>query len=245
MRSLTPSKVPPGFTRVLIGRYHLILRDELTAATPRLLAALAEIQHSGTGRGNRRGGFRLPLDGHPELFVRFARRGGLMRFVTRDLYFGQHPRPFQELAVAIEAGRRGIPATTPMGAIVETAVCGLYRGAFLTRALDGRTLWEYLQSKPAADDRTRVFTLVREGLAAMHRGGLQHADLNLHNFFVCESAAGPSVTLLDLDKARLFPGRLPQRLQRGHLKRLLRSARKLDPDGRFLDSSAILELFAE
>ena len=50
---------------------------------------------------------------------------------------------------------------------------------------------------------------------------------------------GPGV---NVDKARLFRTALPNRHRRANLARLLRSARKLDPQGRYLDSRAVAML---
>src|SRR5712692_834158 len=56
-----------------------------------------------TGIGNRRGVFKLSPADSPELYVRCAYRGGLMRLVTRDLYVGAVPRVLRELRVSIDA----------------------------------------------------------------------------------------------------------------------------------------------
>jgi RIO-like serine/threonine protein kinase len=73
----------------------------------------------------------------------------------------------------------------------------------------------------------------------MHERGLYHADLNLHNLLVSEHDESFSVIILDLDKARIFDGPVPAALRRRNAARILRSARKLDPNGRFLDESEI------
>jgi len=76
----------------------------------------------------------------------------------------------------------------------------------------------------------------------MHDAGVMHADLNLHNLFVGNSGERMTVVILDLDKAQLFNGAVPPAHRRANFARLARSARKLDPDSRYLDkkSRAIL-----
>jgi hypothetical protein len=72
----------------------------------------------------------------------------------------------------------------------------------------------------------------------MHNGGLLHADLNLHNLFVTKAGERLIVVILDLDKAQLFDGPVPHRRRRVNFARLARSARKLDPERRYLNAKA-------
>src|SRR6185437_15148410 len=91
------------FSRISAGPYQLYLRAELAPHAVALAAALGELgDASSIGIGNRGGGFRLALPGMPELFVRRSRRGGAMRLLLDDLYFGLQPRPLRELLVAAE-----------------------------------------------------------------------------------------------------------------------------------------------
>src|ERR1700719_2283980 len=88
------------FSRFSAGPYQLYLRADLAPHAAALAAALGEFGAAGaTGNANRGGGLRLTLPGGPELFVRRARRGGAIRRVLDDLYFGFHPRPLTELIV--------------------------------------------------------------------------------------------------------------------------------------------------
>ena len=93
----------------------------------------------------------MDLGDGAELFARRGRRGGLIASILSDVYFGITPRPLTELAVTIEAMRRGIPVAEPMGAMIEWLSPVLYRGFFLTRAVRGMTLWEFVK---ADDDPT-------------------------------------------------------------------------------------------
>ena len=64
-------------------------------------------------------------------------------------------------------------------------------------------------------------------------------SLNLHNLLVTRRAESFSVVILDLDKARLYHPPLVPSLRRRNFDRLIRSARKLDPKGEFVDAEAI------
>ncbi|MBF6559772.1 MAG: hypothetical protein IVW56_05720 [Candidatus Binataceae bacterium] len=237
----------PDFPRFGLGRRVLYIRRDLAPRATAIFAALARLAAyppATAGRGNRASGFRLPLDGGSEIFARVGRRGGLIGRLLSDLYLGVTPRPVRELAVANEARLRGIPIAEPLGAMVETVVPGLYRGTFLTRAMAGMTLWEFLRTDDDPLVRTHVIGHARGAIDTMHRGGLLHADLNLHNLFVTQAGDQFSVVILDLDKARLFPAPIAPARRHGNLARLARSARKLDPDGACLDPRMIAMLTA-
>jgi hypothetical protein len=234
-----------GFSRISAGPYQLYLREDLAPRASALATALDELGTGGSvgagkrGAGNRGGGFRLALPGGPDLFVRHARRGGAIRLLLDDLYFGLHPRPLDELSVAVEAARRGVPLAEPCGAAVRWVVPGLYRGFFITRAAAGMTLWEFLRTDDDSSVRAHVLQRAREAIETMLREGLEHPDLNLDNLFVTPHGESFAVIILDLDKARLRDRPVSGAARRRSAARLMRSARKLDPRGRFLDSAAL------
>jgi 3-deoxy-D-manno-octulosonic acid kinase len=231
----------PEFVSFSFDRRILYLRKSLAPLADAIVAALAEPARSGAGgEGNRQSASRIVLPGAPEMVARAARRGGLMRRLLTDLYFGLAPRPLRELQVTLEARRRGIPVADPMGAMVQWAAPGVYRGFFLTRAIAGMTLWELLRTERDLLVRGPVLEQARLAIATMHARGLFHADLNLHNLFVTRVGASYTVIILDLDKARLFGPPLAPALRRRNLRRLLRSARKLDPDSADLAIQSIL-----
>jgi len=181
----------------------------------------------------------MRLDGGPELFARWGRRGGLARFITPDIYFGASTRPLRELAIANEARLRGVPIAEPLGAMIEAVAPGFYRSAFITRALTGMTLWQFLRADDDAVVRAHVVELARHAIDTMHNGGVLHADLNLHNLFVSTAGERLIVVILDLDKAQLFDGPVPSGRRHTNFVRLARSVRKLDPDRRYLDAKSL------
>lgn len=233
----------PDFPHFGLGRRVLYVRRDLAPFATAIFAALAQLNHaSQSGAGNRGSGFPLKLDGGPALFARWGRRGGLIRFITPDIYFGAGARQLRELTIANEARLRGIPIAEPLGAVIEAVAPGFYRGAFITRALSGMTLWEFLRADDDPVVRAHVVELARRAIDTMHDAGLLHADLNLHNLFVSNAGERMTAVILDLDKAQLFNGAVPPARRRMNFARLARSARKLDPEHRCLDkrSYAIL-----
>lgn len=228
-----------GFLTFRSGHETLLIRQELADKASVILKAIHSLRQGRIGVGNRCSGFELSLEGAPELFVRLARRGGLIRYLASDLYIGFHPRVFRELDIALKALARGIPVATPMGAVVETVAPGLYRAAMITRAMHGKTLWDLFCTECNHACIEDVLEQARIAIASMHRGGLSHADLNLHNLFVTAETHDPRVIILDLDKARFYASPLPNRLRRKHLARLMRSARKLDPQSRVIDAQTL------
>jgi 3-deoxy-D-manno-octulosonic acid kinase len=190
-------------------------------------------------KGNRGSGRRLELEDGSALFARQAKRGGMARLVLNDTFFGISARPFNELIVAAEAFRRGVPIAEPMGAMVQWLAPAIYRGFFLSRAIAGMTLWEFIQTDDDPIVLKHILMTARAAIVTMHDKGLFHADLNLHNLMVTQSGESFKVMIIDLDKARLFDSSLDASQRHANAQRLIRSARKLDPQGRYLDASAL------
>jgi Lipopolysaccharide kinase (Kdo/WaaP) family len=244
LRSGTPApQTAADFPKFVLGRRVVYLHRNLSDRAPVVSQLLSELR-SANGAGNRQGGFRLKLDDELELFVRVNRRGGLARVLFKELYFGRAARPLRELAITAEAARRGIPVAEPLGAVVEWLAPLAYRGAVLTRAMSGMTLWEFVRTDDDDDVRRHVLELTGRTLDLMHRRGLFHADLNLHNLFVTQAFESFRIAIIDLDKARLFRSAVPPRMRQRNLARLRRSARKLDPNGRYFDVAALERLTA-
>jgi 3-deoxy-D-manno-octulosonic acid kinase len=229
----------PAFTRIAAGRRVLIIHGGIIRHAAELLERLRDLGARGSGAGNRASAHRIALEGGPELIARRARHGGAMRFLLTDTFFGINPRPIRELAVAAEAHRRGIAVAEPAAALVQWLGPGVYRGFFVTRALPGMTLWEFIRTDDDPIVRRHVLLKARAAVATMHNLGLFHADLNLHNLLVTPRGENFEVVILDLDKARLLNEPLPARMRRANAQRLLRSARKLDPAGRYFDAQSL------
>ena len=239
------STLDADFERFETGRRVVVLHREIASLADLIVVEIDRLATSQTtGVGNRESGFRLTLAGAPEMFVRRARRGGLISALITDLYLGIRPRPLEELRVASEAKRRGIAIADPMGAIVEWAGPVLYRGYFLTRHVAGMTLWDFVRTDDDPIVRRHVLQEAANAIRTMHERGLFHADLNLHNLMVTQAAESFAIKILDLDKSGIYPGPIKDSLRRANIARLIRSARKLDPSGKFFDANALAILQA-
>ena len=234
----------PNFSTFKIGRRELVIHRDIAPQAAQIMQKLGELTSAvEAGAGNRQSAHRMYLDGGLELFARRGRRGGLIASILNDVYVGMTPRPLNELAVTVEAMRRGIPVAEPMGAMVEWIGPALYRGVFLTRAVRGMTLWEFVKTDDDPTVRHHVLEQARTAIDIMHSKGLFHADLNLHNLLVTQARDSFTVIIIDLDKSRLFDAPLSVAMRHANAARVIRSARKLDPSGKFLDASALSILY--
>jgi hypothetical protein len=223
-----------GFCEAVFGHRRLYLAPTVAAHAPAIDRHLAAIGKSPvSGLGNRRGTVSVAIAGLPPMFARRSRRGGILRFLISEIYTGLAPRPLRELVVTANARQRALPVVEPLGAGVEWLATGIYRGWFLTRALEGETLWQMLLKPAASAPRRQALEQARETIDRLHDGGVYHADLNFHNLFVSRGTP-PAVMALDLDKARLYPHPLSPALRRANFARLERSARKLIGAGAIL-----------
>lgn len=230
----------PNFMTLRIRRRELVIRRDIASQAARIMQKLGELTSAvEAGAGNRQSAFRLHLDDGIELFARHGRRGGMIASILSDIYVGMTPRPLTELSMTIEAVRRGIPVAEPMGAMIEWIGPALYRGVFLTRAVPGMTLWEFLKTDDDPTVRDHVLGQARIAIDTMHNKGLFHADLNLHNLLVTQVRENFTVIIIDLDKSRLFDAPLSLAMRRANAVRLVRSARKLDPSAKILDAAAL------
>jgi hypothetical protein len=236
----------PNFSTFRLGRRELVIHRDIASHAAELLKKLdALASASEAGAGNRKSAFRMQLDDGLEMYARSGRRGGLIASILSDVYVGIAPRPLNELAVTVEAMKRGIPVAEPMGAMIEWIGPALYRGFFLTRAVRGMTLWQFVKTDDDPTVRSHVLAQARAAIDAMQAKGLFHADLNLHNLLVTQVRDSFTVIIIDLDKARLFDTPLSAALRRANAARLLRSARKLDPSGQYLDAAALAILTSQ
>ena len=159
--------------------------------------------------------------------------------VLGDLYLGFVPRMVYELNLVTEARNRGVSVPEPMGAIVEKVSPAIYRGAVLTKAIPGMTMWEFVKVETDPLSLGHVVRMARYSIDTMHEQGLFHDDLNLHNLYVSMAGDGFTVVILDFDKARISSRPVTRTQRKRNLKRLASSIRKLDPKGRYLDDASL------
>jgi 3-deoxy-D-manno-octulosonic acid kinase len=155
--------------------------------------------------------------------LRHYRRGGFMARISHDsyLWLGEaRTRSFAEWRLLAELRRRGLPVPVPIAA---RYVRGLltYRADLITEHLpDSRTLAAAITGAQLPREQ---WSAVGQTLAAFHREGVHHADLNAHNIMI-EHAVAPRVYLLDFDRGRIEPrGSWEQEV----LARLRRSLEKI------------------
>ena len=195
-----------------------------------------------------RGALRiLQLSDGESALVRQYHHGGLLRAVTSQWFFTWPPRPFRELSITEELRRRGLRTVEVYAACVGRGPGPFYRGWLVTRELRGAMdLWAVLREGFAEKLGGLQATLraVADTIRSMHREGVYHRDLNLKNILVREEAGRVACYIIDFDKAALFIGQLPTELVRKNLDRLLRSARKLDPERRYLSGTVWDEFHA-
>jgi tRNA A-37 threonylcarbamoyl transferase component Bud32 len=229
----------PDFIKSQIGRRVAYLHREIAPFAAELLVEIDRTLRSGKkGAGNRESGYPINVDGAPLLFVRRSMRGGLMRFLG-DRYIGFVPRMVYELNVISEARKRGVSVPEPMGAMVEKISPAFYRGAVLTKAIPGMTMWEFVKVETDPRSLSHVLRMARYSIDTMHAQGLLHDDLNLHNLYVSMAGDGFTVVILDFDKAKLSSREVPRSQRKRNFKRLAESIRKLDPEGRYLTAASL------
>lgn len=226
--------VPPGFTALAAGTRRALLRDDLVPALGAWLlhAPFAPPPGAEPLGGGRGAAFRLDLGDGRSAVVRFGRRGGLVARLVLDRYLGARPRPWRELALSLVARDHGAPVPEVIAAAVHG--WGAYRSAVVTGELTGvRPVLAALRAAEPGEARAAVARAAADAVARLHRAGVVHPDLNLGNIVV-DATRG---AIVDLDRARLVPGGLSARLRERGLRRLDRSARKLDPAGEVVDAA--------
>ena len=226
-------RVPPSYAVVGRAPVWAAVRHDLAPvlgpwlSAPRLVVP-PDAEPLAGGRG---AAYRMTLPGGLRVVLRRCRRGGVVARLVGETYVGLWPRPLRELAVTVEARRRGVAAAEVLGVRVEGGL--LYRGAVVTAEVPAAaTLLDALRAAPDGAVRRALATAAGRAVARLHAAGVFHADLNLTNILVHPEAGGAAVVLLDFDRARLRRAPLAAAARRRNLRRLARSLAKLDPEGR-------------
>jgi 3-deoxy-D-manno-octulosonic acid kinase len=210
-----------GRTRLLVRRGWEDAAEHL--ADPDTLRA-DELVHGGRGAHPV-----VTLPSGARVLVRQYRRGGMVRWVNRQLYFGG-TRAFDELRAAERARAGGVRTPVVVAAIERPARMAGYRAWLATEFVPAAgDLADWLASA-AADDETRRAVLAEAGrqVARMHGAGVGHPDVNLRNLLVANADGGaPEVYLLDFDRADVRADPVSPARRERDLRRMLRSARKL------------------
>jgi 3-deoxy-D-manno-octulosonic acid kinase len=225
--------VPPGYTALAVGTRRALVRDDLVPRLgPWLLATpLAAPPGAVPLDGGRGAAYRLELGSGPAVVVRLGRRGGAIARVVREWYVGARPRPWRELAVSLAARGRGAPVPEVVAACVHG--WGAYRSAVVTSELAGvAPVVAALRAAGSGSARASLAAAAGRAVARLHAAGVAHPDLNLGNIVV-----GPAeAAIVDLDRARIGRGALAPWRRHRSLRRLRRSAGKVDPTGALVDA---------
>jgi 3-deoxy-D-manno-octulosonic acid kinase len=222
---------PAGYTALAHGARRAVIRDDLVPLLgPWLLAAsLGPPAGAVALDGGRGAAFRVPVGEGRSGVVRFGRRGGFVARFVREAYAGLRPRPWRELAVTIAARGRGAPVPEVLAGCVHGWL--VYRSAIVTAEIAEAAL----VASPDGPARCAVARRAGVAIAQLHDAGVAHADLNLTNVLV----SAHTCAIVDLDRARLAAGRLGRSVRARSLRRLRRSASRLDPEGRVVGADVV------
>ena len=163
--------------------------------------------------------------------LRHYRRGGLVAKLSQDSYLwsgAARTRSFAEWRLLAELRRRGLPVPAPIAA---RYVRGLvtYRADLITELLPGtRTLADRITGDDLPEAGWRA---VGRTIAAFHREGVHHADLNANNILIAGSE--PHVHVLDFDRGRIEPRGAWEQAVLARLRRSLEKIKSQRADVRF------------
>ncbi|MFA4913312.1 MAG: 3-deoxy-D-manno-octulosonic acid kinase [Burkholderiaceae bacterium] len=187
------------------------------APTPSVFDPLSFGEHAQpVGQGGRQAAWFVSA-GFGDAVLRHYRRGGLIAKLSRDAYIWrgeQATRAFAEFRVMQRLSGLGLRVPAPLAAGYWRSAL-TYRAALLTRRIP--------HARPLAltlDEA--LIEPVAQTIAAMHRAGAWHADLNAYNIML---DADDQVWLIDFDRATL--GQLTDSSRRANVARLQRSLIKV------------------
>ena len=225
---------PTDFAHVAVGRARLLLRTGYEGEAEALVDAWEGRAAEWIG-GGRAPHPVVPLGDGGRAVVRRFRRGGMVRHLNRERYFGGD-RAAHELRATEVARAGGVRAPEVIAAGRIAAFPG-YRAMLATRLV------------PGVEDAAAVLRRARElrravlheaggQIGKMHLAGVAHPDLNLRNLLV---APGCEVWVIDFDRALVVAGPVPRERRARDLARLARSAAKLGLPLDAADHAVLLE----
>jgi len=171
---------------------------------------------AGSGRGT------VFLVRHPRgpVVERYYRHGGFRRHIFPRLFL-RSARAADELAIHRAAFAAGVPTPEPIGwRDLPSLLPFVHRYRYYSRYLAGTHPLTAVLARRGLR-RTHLVEMAQT-LAALHRLGIFHSDLNLNNWLV----VGTEVYVIDFDKAGPAPADATAFLA-ACLRRMARSGRKL------------------
>lgn len=173
------------------------------------------------GSGGRGAAWFVDVDWGAMVLRRYL-RGGLMAKFSRDRYVWrgeESVRSFAEFRLLQILNANGLPVPAPLAAAYWRDGRRYQAAILLTRIIDVHSFGHRVLDDAASAPWAASGALI----AAFHRAGLDHPDLNAHNLLFDDAGKG---WMIDFDKARL---RNPSESgwRRANLARLHRSLHKL------------------
>jgi hypothetical protein len=224
MGPLTKSIELPGYEKVRQGPHTILIRPEWKDA---LLQDLTEdfvrvtpserklFTHGRTAHFSY-----LPRGAPARVFVRQARRGGLLGAVLGGLYLDLK-RPLLELRAAALARSKGVGTPEPL-AVRLTAAGPFHRFTMLTREVEDAKDLLTISAAATPSEKRLLLRQVSAEMRKLHEAGIYHSDLTLKNILMGRDG----IFIIDLDKAHIATGREEAR-DVTNLSRLNRSVVKL------------------
>jgi 3-deoxy-D-manno-octulosonic acid kinase len=171
--------------------------------------------------------------------LRHYRRGGLMAKLSQDSYLftgANLTRSFAEWRLLAELRRRGLPVPAPIAAQYVRGWL-TYRADLITELLPGtRTLADVIKGHELSEAGWRA---IGGTIAAFHREGVHHADLNANNILLDGNGANgnaANVYLLDFDRGRIEARGPWEQVVIARLRRSLEKIKGQRADVRFGDA---------
>lgn len=182
-------------------------------------------------RGGR-GSIAVLRAGEQRWVLRHYRRGGWMARLLDDQYLwtgADRTRSFAEWRLLAHIQHLGLPAPAPIAArYVRSGF--LYQADLVTELVpDARTLADAISSSSLGKE---TWTHVGATVAAFHRAGVHHADLNAYNILL-KAMNGPRVYLLDFDRGRIRARGAWEQQVLARLRRSLEKIRSQRPNVSF------------
>lgn len=229
--------IPSAFTLIKKGTTYLLLHNNykeslLNQGIEDPEAFLKTHLHTATFLKGRTPHPSIPIQDGIRVVTRKYSHGGLLRFLTRDLFL-LGARSFKELSLTEEIRTSGIPTIQPIGAIHQMVFWPFYRAYLLSLEIPGaKNLIQYLQENRANPSpkilRHKWKTIRAAGLLLQqfHQKGFYHRDLQLKNLLVDRD----QVLIIDFDRSNWKKNLFISEKVR-NLLRLNRSAEKWKRSG--------------
>jgi len=175
-------------TKIIIVKqdYEQRLLEQGIAAPENLMSSLQSEGSIHTGRGIIQSIPIIGLAGE-RMVIRKYLRGGLIRFMNRDIYWGSQ-RPLKELCIGVGATLEGIPTAEILAVVMVNVAGPFYRGYIISKELSScKDLADFLDTiaketkKSILRQKREVLDKVAKLVRTMHDKGFYHGDLNLKN----------------------------------------------------------------